>query len=472
MSASALVNAVRSLEVTDIWGAISLLERRKMARHPEWAPACSHLLKQALTTEIRIYSFLSLQRAQDEAVTPESRFMPLLDILRSHESEAKNFLLNLYVRHLLKYCAPVEVLRVADQLDVELFKLGPRATRVLIRMLVLSGDFSRGEWLYEKKIKGKHSVSQALLSLAFAGSRNVDLSQKYLGTSRWQLFSSGVNLGVFPPGGVVQRYEEVLHAHDRQWEPVFEHYSKNDEVLMQIGQAVRLGKPLSFVRLGEGEGYFFSLEDHHRTYFERHWWGSDVSPEIRNELVEKGRQAVNSADLLGVPSQFRLFASAKSKSPHSAGLREVMDYVSQGGGADKLLTNTEYFWLVDKEKFKDQVVRPARKIVVISDKTLQEIQRFPIFEGISAPLTALNVPSHAQNLVREQAENPAGNNCQRILALDRELRLICGPKVLVLVSSGIAGKHLCHVAKTGGAVAVDVGAALQNLGQMREGWGL
>lgn len=466
-----LLTQGKKAEHSPVWEVISELERAKKRRDPNWARRTTLLLRQSSSRELRTYAILSLQAAIDAQATPEARFETLLNALRSKDQRVQSFLVSLYLRHQLKYLPAVEVLRVADQLEGGSFRWGLRGSRVLIRMLVLAGDSERALRLYHSQ-NTWHDMNRGKISLAFAGGRALDLTQQHLAASRKDLFFLGVTRGSFPRNGLVHRYESALADGESQWEPVFHHQSENDPVLMKLGASIAQGQAFSFVRLGEGEGYLLGLEDSYRLYFERHWWGTELSAPARTDLVARGRQAIDSADLLGTPSQFRLHLSSNSKSAHYAGLAHVMRYFVADSGAGRATTNTEYFWLANKEKFKGALVQRAKKIVIVTDKAAELVKSFPLFCGFIGPIVVLNIPSHAQNADNPRTMNVGAESPANIMRLDASLASHCGPGVLVMVSAGVAGKYLCHIAKQNGAVGVDVGAALHPLGQMIEGWGL
>src|SRR5690606_18002039 len=86
----------------------------------------------------------------------------------------------------------------------------------------------------------------------------------------------------------------------------------------RIQRALIQRMPFSLIRLGDGEGYLFSdraqyfkLEDVQNR--ERHWWGEELPNSLRVDIIQQGRAALKTADVVGIPSVHRFIRDTSDR---------------------------------------------------------------------------------------------------------------------------------------------------------------
>lgn len=103
-----------------------------------------------------------------------------------------------------------------------------------------------------------------------------------------------------------------------------------------ICEKIQEGRPFAFVRLSDGEGYIFKnnqlcFTEKDALNRERHWWGVEISEELRSELETELISAVLQADVLGIPSVYRFLrdtvdtTTSIRQSLQGRGLLEVLN---------------------------------------------------------------------------------------------------------------------------------------------------
>lgn len=228
----------------------------------------------------------------------------------------------------------------------------------------------------------------------------------------------------------------------------------------------------SVIRLSDGEGYLFRGSNRHFTQAdaanrERHWWGTELNDEVRAHVISSGIEAIEGADIIGVPSIYRFLRdhSPKSRSLVSsiqgrglvAVLQGVLQYASPAAkfGDDKL--NIAVF---NVERNLKMMAECARKIVVVTGAKESVVSS--AFDHLGE-LEVINVPTHNKTSANDRfhvAERPLPYVVSEIR--DRVERAAV-PGALVLVGAGVAGKSFVQAAKVSGAVGLDLGSALDEL---------
>lgn len=232
-------------------------------------------------------------------------------------------------------------------------------------------------------------------------------------------------------------------------------------------------KPFSFIRLSDGECYGFSdsrfLSEDAYTRQELHWWGEALPKTLRKELQENFRSSISSANLIGIPTLFRLssaiYMSKDAPPPRNSVLARVfsvarngLDFLPQG----KLFVEEQSNLFLFDKSFLESLIRAASKVVIISGLRATSLRQLPIFAQTSEP-TFIELPTH--RLLREHS---ISSDSQEILPFSYSKYLsaierLAAPGALVLVSGGFIGKHLIASAASRGAVALDVGQQLIHL---------
>lgn len=265
------------------------------------------------------------------------------------------------------------------------------------------------------------------------------------------------------PGGPRELMDLRFRADQRAW------------LLGHVAGALEDGRPLSFLRLGDGEAYAydppevsgvhperFSADDVVR---ERHWWGTRLEADRRAEIRRAVREAIAGADVLGIPSVYRVVRDLGAPGrPFGSGRaqRGLLVVLGALGSAiplrERVLTEERsHQILFDGHSLRDLASR-ARRVVVVS---CWPPEKLPFLEGL--PVDSVRIAPHAQ--VRRAVDGSAGAppvfRAWREIAAQVAER--AGPGVLVLVAAGIVGKIFIDRARREGAVALDVGAVFDYL---------
>lgn len=234
-------------------------------------------------------------------------------------------------------------------------------------------------------------------------------------------------------------------------------------------------RPLAMIRLSDGEGYIFSgnlfkqLDCSNR---ERHWWGIELHDRLRGEIQESLQSAVRSADIIGIPSVFRFlrdFPATKKGSSNlkdsvqMRGLLQIIDEFRSGRlSPDTVVEERANDFLFENLYERLQQVLPSTtKVILIS--SLSDMDINTITNRIKN-LISIKVPT------RSRTFNNKLRNCpdEEILPfVYKEIAELvsnnAGPGVLVLCAAGVLGKLFIGVAKSCGAVALDIGEVAENL---------
>lgn len=282
------------------------------------------------------------------------------------------------------------------------------------------------------------------------------------------------------PAGVVQDYRNlVLPAYQKigdraKYIDIKRDARQEKDLLDLIVGKLKDRRGFSLLRLGDGEGYFFlnagkeilfsSADAKNR---ERHWWGTEVEPELRNSIIEAGLKTVANADVLGIPTVYRFVRDSNGKSTtllagiQGRGLVSVLHGVSQFDSEGKIYADMELnrSMFGNKENLK-KLADAAERIVIINGAK-EDVIREKL--GDIGELSVISIPTH-----NKTAHNDRFTSAPRPLAyVFEEIRAVVerssGPGVLVLVGAGVAGKSFIDAAKRAGGVGLDVGSALDEL---------
>ncbi len=261
---------------------------------------------------------------------------------------------------------------------------------------------------------------------------------------------------------VYKKFESQMCYMDVRWSS-----KQRNKILDTISDKILAREAFSFIRLSEGEGYIYRDLSEHFTLDdvenrERHWWGANLDEETRAGLVARNRAAIQGADLLGIPSVYRFLRDISSNSCQLSatltgrGLLAVLNGVGHDCSSEVLFTeekaNIPLFG--DPETIRTLISRAEKTIVVSSIKET-------LIKGVlGEEVTVIPIPTHYRT-----HNNKKYVTSDRILPLlidelSSAVRGLLGPGTLLLVSSGVAGKAILDVGKHCGAVAVDLGGAI------------
>ncbi len=197
---------------------------------------------------------------------------------------------------------------------------------------------------------------------------------------------------------------------------------------------------------------------------EVHWWGTKLDPSLRASVQMQSLAVVKEADVIGIPTIHRFFrdfgATSRSllSSTNSRGIVTSLIGCAEGGLSATAITEDRVNSLMLSAGQIDALVRRAKRVVFItglSEKAIAEGM-----EGGRPPLPCYRSSSHARS-----KSNPLFTSWTTPLpyvlgeVMD-QVRAVVRQDDLVLVAAGIAGKGLVTAAKRNGAVALDVGSAI------------
>lgn len=231
----------------------------------------------------------------------------------------------------------------------------------------------------------------------------------------------------------------------------------------KIRSALTEERPLSLLRLGDGEFYPYpapDIEGIEPSVFQRddrnfecsptHWGFSPPPRNSREQLIKGFRQAVARCDILGFPSVYRIIRNLTP--PHSrygtrrnqrAFLRILGALGNDIPVAERTFTEERCHRICGAidEPFILDLAAKARSVVLVS--CWPEIQ--PKFPDKSS---FIGVPASGTELFKGYPEI-----VERIRELSR-------PGTLVLIGAGVPAKIMADQARQAGAVALDVGSLM------------
>jgi glycosyltransferase GT-like protein len=239
---------------------------------------------------------------------------------------------------------------------------------------------------------------------------------------------------------------------------------QRQRLVERIKESVAGAKPLSLLRLGDGEAYAYppvpmegfplSIFEEDDISFELNWWKARPTAQVRDDLVARIRQAVAHCDILGFPSVYRIIRDLPP--PHR-----------------------RYGELRNQRAFA-RLLGALGESIPLGQKLLTEERCHRIKGALDAPLM-FELAGLAESVVlvsswpHLSSRFPSGTKIETIAvppetadikvfdtypAIVEQVRASAKPGTLVLVGAGIVGKIFAHEAKMRGAVALDVGSLL------------
>lgn len=242
-------------------------------------------------------------------------------------------------------------------------------------------------------------------------------------------------------------------------------------LLRLIADRLSEGRPLSLVRLGDGEAYAFDappmphinpvLFDEDNLVRERHWW-SDVLPADRRQAIKAAvRDAVLASDIIGIPSVYRIIRDRGpprlrfGQSRGHRGLAVVLNAVAESVDLARCIATEERCHQVVFGRAEiEELAATARRTVVVGCWARDQIDmNFGKCVSFIAVPPAVKVKQNAGALPARAESLP-----YQIDAVADEVGRQSAPGTLVLVAAGLLGKIMIHRAQMAGAVALDVGS--------------
>ena len=199
---------------------------------------------------------------------------------------------------------------------------------------------------------------------------------------------------------------------------------------------------------------------------ERHWWGTNLSPESRREIQEGFLASLEKADVLGVPTSTRLvkdFNLIKSDSyPANSIISRILCVMKGMEGflnGKTIIEGQSNLFLFDSD-FCESLFSEAEKVCVISGVNKELVASWAPDPG---KLECIEIPTH--RLLREGSvgSSTAGILPEVYKEYLEQVSRIAAPGVVFLVSAGFIGKMFIAEAARSGAVALDIGQSLVDI---------
>ncbi|MEZ6106976.1 MAG: hypothetical protein R3B96_12875, partial [Pirellulaceae bacterium] len=238
------------------------------------------------------------------------------------------------------------------------------------------------------------------------------------------------------------------------------------DFLGMIAERLESKKPLSVIRLGDGESYAWQdrVSAERADFRERFWWGKALPAEQRAKIAAAIHEAIEQADVLGVPSIIRfardLHPGIESifDEPSTRELLIILQGVTDLRPADRSFTEERVHQVCFTLPDVLALAANATKLVMVSSVLPSAL------ESLTGPLTnrlpveVILVPTHSktsENALFHRTDERLPDIYPRI---DQQVAEAAEPGALVLVACGSIGKIFCHTAQRSGAVVLDVGA--------------
>jgi hypothetical protein len=242
-------------------------------------------------------------------------------------------------------------------------------------------------------------------------------------------------------------------------------FSEEQRAALQekIKSSLREERPLSLLRLGDGEAYPYpapkvdgiesAVFHKDNINFERsrtHWGVSPPPGRSREELITSFREAVARCDILGLPSVYRIVRNMTHPYSRYGTRRNQRAFLRILGAlgndipiGQKVFTEERCHRIrgaID-EHFLVELAAAARSVVLVS--------RWPEIQSkFSVKSTFVPVPASGMELFSIYTE-----------VIERLCEL-ASPGTLVLIGAGVPAKIMADRARQSGAVAIDVGSLM------------
>jgi len=243
------------------------------------------------------------------------------------------------------------------------------------------------------------------------------------------------------------------------------------EVAAAIATAADRRKPLSLIRLGDGEGTLLPYRPELQAFapIDRRstavvWWGADARALDVAPIARMLEAAVRDADILGVPDRHRLPHAGSAvagdgldgAAKNARGLLAVLDFALASVAPDTLLTSCHVHQSLSSWGLWDVLLPrlgPLSLVTCHGELAPALAARFGATIG-----TVHLVPPERKHAGRFASQVGGRHYPERFEQLRHELRRT-GPGQVVLVAAGVLGKVYCQWIKAAGGVAIDVGSA-------------
>lgn len=226
-----------------------------------------------------------------------------------------------------------------------------------------------------------------------------------------------------------------------------------NQLIEKIENRLKIRKGFSFVRFNHceprvmGYGGFFYDKDVDVT-FKIQWGHSDVTLQDRFHLAGLMAVALNSADVIGLPTLKRRIENDLHILENSC-FTQLRDRRLIQPGAKFIDVNT-HFQLGMSPEFFD-VIANADRVVLITGREVEEKLKKRTGRD---KVIVIKLPAEAAHT----SEKTTRHFPDAFESIQEKIRELVQPGDLVLVGGGILGKHYCSMCRKKGAVALDIGS--------------
>lgn len=243
--------------------------------------------------------------------------------------------------------------------------------------------------------------------------------------------------------------------------------SEKSSMFAGIIKALRERIGLSLIRLGDGEAYAVDvslrkmdakLEAQDNALREKVWWGKTLNNDVRNKIKHDVHTALLCADILGLPSIYRLIRDVPYKTQEfknfavNRGVLSVLRFAVNEVSSNCLFTEDRCNQILFSRSNIQSLAREANSVMWISCWDNSKLNL-----GSSIPQEWITIPGHTR--VRSFSSFRDGEEfCDNYTSILKNSLDRFRPGMLVLVSAGILGKIFIQKAAARGAVALDIGA--------------
>lgn len=236
-----------------------------------------------------------------------------------------------------------------------------------------------------------------------------------------------------------------------------------DEAIRALCDSIRVARPFSLIRLGDGEGNVLGwLMEPQSAFLRRqaemilrNWFGTAALPPSEyGPLFADFEEAIRAADLLGVPLPARLDYELRNEPRGYWGVYFAALYSCVNAPGIPFVTPVIHLLLFRYPEFIDAL------------RSAQHLNTISCHPGFGPKLRGeLRVASGADLLIPGEMGSAAlPEQARRGRHYPVEYARVCAqiaqlvPGSIVLIAAGICGKVYAHKAKQAGCVAIDIGA--------------
>ena len=235
-------------------------------------------------------------------------------------------------------------------------------------------------------------------------------------------------------------------------------------------------EPFSFVRLSDGEAYAFSHCSQLSRRQEIHWWGVELSSELRREIKEEfNRNLSIKFNIIGMPTPYKFLHYIDYKTNTSIELNADLErkVVNRLAYSTTEIINRMECNKINASSYTEDQINNVLFTENVLNHLAQKANRLIIISGYKAKflrdkirhdnLLVKEIPTHYMLSGRGEtvnSEKPLPYVYKDILSW---IEANVEPGDLCLISAGFIGKIFIGKAFTKGAISLDVGQSLKVL---------